>query len=220
MRSVVRGLLRRIRRRPLKQRYGERVAAAVFTLVNGSLSIGLMAMLAHFARSPFIFPSLGPTAFLLFYRPLATSASPRSTTLGHLIGAAVGWLSLALFGLLDAPSALASGVGWPRVGAAALSLGGTGGIMVLLRAVHPPAGATTLIVSLGLMSHPWQIGVLMAAVLLLTGQAFAINRLAGFPYPRWRAIGDSSGASGRATSGKTYAQSAEPEEPPISKKEA
>lgn len=72
---------------------------------------------------------------------------------GHLIGAGFGWLGLLLFGLLDAPSALSAGVGWAHVGAAALSLGGTGGLMVLWRVPHPPAGATTLIVSLGLMPH-------------------------------------------------------------------
>ena len=57
--------------------------------------------------------------------------------------------------------------------------------MVLLRVPHPPAGATTLIVSLGLIQQPWQLVVLMVAVFLLTGQAFVINRLAGVNYPAW-----------------------------------
>ena len=73
----------------------------------------------------------------------------------------------------------------PRVLAAGLSLGLTSGVMVLCRAPHPPAGATTLIISLGILTQPWQLGVLMLAVLLLTLQAFAINRLAGVPYPVW-----------------------------------
>src|SRR5262249_24641568 len=93
--------------------------------------------------------------------------------------------SLVIFGLTDAGPALVVGVSWPRVLAAALSLGLTSGVMVLLRAPHPPAGATTLIVSLGLLPHLWQLGVLMLAVLLLTVQAFVINRLAGIPYPIW-----------------------------------
>ena len=70
---------------------------------------------------------------------------------------------------------------WPRVGAAALSLGVTSGLMVWLQVPHPPAGATTLIVSLGVMPQLWQIPVLMAAVVLLVAQAFVINRLAGIP---------------------------------------
>ena len=158
----------------------------LFDLINGSLSIGLLAVVAYITDSPFIFPSLGPTAFLLYYQPTAVASCPRNTLIGHFIGATVGWGCLAIFGLLDAPSAMADGVIWARVGAAALSLGVTSALMVLLRAAHPPAGATTLIVSLGLMPHLWQILVLMGAVLLLTGQAFLINRLAGIRYPYWR----------------------------------
>ena len=58
-------------------------------------------------------------------------------------------------------------------------------MMVLVKAPHPPAGATTLIISLGLLTEPVEMLVLMIAVLLLTGQAFVINRLAGLPYPAW-----------------------------------
>jgi len=97
-----------------------------------------------------------------------------------------GFLALALFGLLDAPSAVANGVDAARVGAAALSLGACGAFMILFRSPHPPAGATALIVSLGLMPHPGQFPVLMSGVLLLVGQAFLMNRLAGIPYPLWR----------------------------------
>jgi CBS-domain-containing membrane protein len=57
--------------------------------------------------------------------------------------------------------------------------------MILCKAPHPPAGATTLIISLGIMRSLEEIAVLMLAVILLTGQAIAINRLAGLPYPLW-----------------------------------
>ena len=70
--------------------------------------------------------------------------------------------------------------------AAALSLGLTAGLMVLLRAPHPPAGATTLIISLGILTKPWQLVILMGAVVLLTAQALVINRLASIPYPLWK----------------------------------
>jgi CBS domain-containing membrane protein len=76
---------------------------------------------------------------------------------------------------------------WPRILSAALSLSTTGALMVLLRVNHPPAGATTMIVSLGILSRPWYLLVIEAAVILLTIQAFAINRLAGLPYPLWQA---------------------------------
>ncbi|MBX6773247.1 MAG: HPP family protein [Chloroflexi bacterium] len=185
MSDIVRGLFHRFQLVELLRYHNSTVVLALFSMVNGFVSIGLMAATALITRAPFIFPSLGPTAFLLFYTPTAPAASPRNTVCGHLIGAIAGWLSLAIFGLTMAPPALSVGVDWPRVGAAALSLGATSGLMVLLRVPHPPAGATTLIISLGLMSRPWQLGVLMIAVVLLTGQAIIINRLAGIDYPLW-----------------------------------
>jgi CBS domain-containing membrane protein len=145
----------------------------------------LMSVLALITHTPFIFPSLGPTAFLFFYTPTAPTASPRNTIFGHLIGTLVGYFSLVVTGLTAAGPALAEGVSWPRVIAAALSLGLTSGLMVLFRSPHPPAGATTLIISLGLLTRPWQLALLMVAVVLLTLQALAINRLAGIPYPLW-----------------------------------
>ncbi len=185
MSEILLGLFRRFQLTELIRYHNSTVVLAVFSAVNGFISIALMAAVALVTRAPFIFPSLGPTAFLLFYTPTAPTASPRNTTLGHLIGALAGWLSLVIFGLTNAPPALAAGVDWPRVGAAALSLAATSGLMVLFRVPHPPAGATTLIVSLGLMPHLWQIAVLMMAVILLTVQAFVINRLAGISYPVW-----------------------------------
>jgi CBS-domain-containing membrane protein len=147
-----------------------------------------MSVLALITRSPFIFPSLGPTAFLFFYTPRAPSASPRNTLVGHTIGALAGYFSLVVTGLTTAGPALSEGVTWPRVIAAALSLGLTAGLMVLCKSPHPPAGATTLIVSLGLMTRPWQLFLLLIAVVLLTLQALTINRLAGIPYPLWNPI--------------------------------
>ncbi|MGH3148353.1 MAG: HPP family protein [Rubrobacter sp.] len=144
-------------------------------------------------------PSLGPTAFLFFYTPLAASACPRNTICGHLIGVLAGWLSLAVFGLLSAGPALSTGVSDARVGAAALSLGLTAGLMVWLRIPHPPAGATTLIVSLGLLTTPVELGVLMLAVVLLTLQAIAINRLAGLDYPLWGPRPGRAGSGGSGT---------------------
>ncbi|HEX6535006.1 MAG TPA: HPP family protein [Gemmatimonadaceae bacterium] len=184
---VLRGILVRLRLTALVERYDSTIVMALFSTINGVISIALMAVVALVTREPFVFPSLGPTAFLFFYTPLAPAASPRNAMLGHLVGALSGWVSLAAFGLLHAGPATATGVDAARVGAAALSLGLTSGLMVLLRAPHPPAGATTLIISLGILHTPKHLVVLLAAVGLLCVQAIVINRLAGLPYPVWRA---------------------------------
>ncbi len=188
MSDVLRGILLRVRFPWLLQHYARIPVLALFSFVNGCLSIALMSVLAVITHSPFIFPSLGPTAFLFFYTPTAPSASPRNTLIGHAVGTAAGYLSLVVTGLTMAGPALSVGVTWPRVIAAGLSLGLTAGVMVLLKSPHPPAGATTLIVSLGILRQPWQLVLLMGAVVLLTLQAVAINRLAGIPYPLWNPL--------------------------------
>lgn len=193
MSDILAGLFRRFQLKWLLAHYSRVPVLALFSFINGCLSIGIMALLAIATNSPFIFPSLGPTAFLFFYTPTAPTASPRNAIIGHAIGVVAGYFSLVITGLTMAGPALAVGVNGPRVIAAALSLGLTAGLMVLLKAPHPPAGATTLIVSLGILTQPRQLLILMLAVVLLTAQAFIINRLAGIDYPLWNAPRDPSG---------------------------
>lgn len=90
-----------------------------------------------------------------------------------------------MLGLENAPSAILEDIHWPRVLAAALSLAATGAVMILFRVVHPPAGATTLIVSLGFITTPVHLVIIEIAVALMAAQALAINRLAGIDYPLW-----------------------------------
>ncbi len=72
-----------------------------------------------------------------------------------------------------------------RVGTAALSLALAGAALLLLRASHPQAGATVLIVSLGLLKTPTELAMIMVGVVLLTVVGFAVNRAAGVPVPVW-----------------------------------
>ncbi len=184
--SVGHGLVARLRLRRLLRRFPDRPVWAGFVLVNGFVTTALLALVSHVARSAFVFPSLGPTAFLFFFMPTAPSSTPRHAILGHAIGIAAGYASLWLFGLAGAPSAMAEGVITMARGlAVALSLALTGAVMVLCRVAHPPAAATTMIVSLGIISSPFHLVVIEAAVILLTLQAIAINRLAGIAYPWW-----------------------------------
>jgi CBS-domain-containing membrane protein len=194
--EVVRGLLRRARLSWLLTHYPRVPVLALFNFINGCISIAIMSGLALVTHSPWIFPSLGPTAFEFFYTPTAPAASPRNTLIGHGIGVICGYLSLVVTGLTTAGQATVMGVTWPRIVAASLSLGCTAGLMVLLRAPHPPAGATTLIISLGIITKPPYLVLLMAAVVLLILQAQIINRLAGVPYPLWSAPRGGGGHQG------------------------
>lgn len=158
---------------------------ACYVLLMGFLSIVIMAGVAMITHSPFVFPSIGPTAILFFFHPMAPSASPRHALYGHAIGIACGYASLRLMGLQHAGSAMSAGITPHRLLAVALSLAATAFFMVMLRVAHAPAGATALMVSLGLVTQPLYFLVLEIAVAMLCVQAIVINRLFGLPYPLW-----------------------------------
>src|SRR5579884_1830950 len=128
MAAILEGLIRRARLPWLLQHHKRLPVLALFAIINSGISIGLMSTVAYFTHSPFIFPSLGPTAFLFFYKPRAVSATPRNAILGHAIGAIVGYLCLLATGLLHAGPALQVGITWPRIIAATLSLSLTSGL--------------------------------------------------------------------------------------------
>lgn len=183
--EVSRGLVDRLRLSWLLGHFPERPVWAAFMFINGFLSIALMSLAALGAKTSFIFPSLGPTAFLFFFSPQAPSASPRHTIYGHAIGILCGYGALWATGLEHAQWAPGTAVHLARVMAAALALASTGALMILFKAAHPPAGATTLIVALGIIIQPKQLLVIEVAVALLTVQAIVINRVAGLDYPLW-----------------------------------
>jgi len=82
----VRPLLRRSRLDWLLRRFSPRMVFSLYVFVNSFVTIGARALLALVSRNPFVFPSLGPTAYLLFFSPLSTASSPRNTILGMQSG--------------------------------------------------------------------------------------------------------------------------------------
>jgi CBS domain-containing membrane protein len=186
-------LLRRLRLDWLLQHFPARLVRSVYVFVNGFITIAVLALLALVSHNPFVFPSLGPTAYLLFFSPLGKTSSPRNTISGHAIGLVCGYAAFVLTGAGALPFGVHQGIFWPRILAAALSLSATGALMVLLDVSHPPAGATTLIVSLGIISKPRELVIIEVAVFLLVAQALMINRLAGLGYPMWNAVGSIKG---------------------------
>ena len=158
---------------------------AAYVFGSGFLSIAILAGLAMVFQTPLVFPSLGPTAFLLFFCPALAPACPRDTLYGHAIAIVCGYGALWLCGLTQAPAVTVVGVDGPRIVAASLSIAATGACMILADTAHPPAGATTLIISLGILTRPLDLVMIEVAVALLTLMAIAINRLFGINYPVW-----------------------------------
>lgn len=168
----------------LYARFGNR-GNAIYTGIGSLLAMALSGGVAWAVDEPLLFPSLGATAFLLFETPMAEVSSPRNSVMGHYIGGAVAFFWLWVFGLLDQPTAIEVGFDTERWIAIALSLAFTGLLLRLLRAAHPPAGATTVIVALGLLDTPEQMGALAVGVLLVVVPAGIFNRLCGIPSPIW-----------------------------------
>jgi len=148
------------------------------------LAVGLIGLAAG---QPWIFPSLGPTAFLQAESPGQKSARAYNTIVGHLVGLASGLAAVWLLGASDAPGVLATGTLVPiRVGAAAVSAVLTMIGLGLLKASHPPAAATMLLVALGGFKPGWHtVMTVMAGVVLLAvlGEGVRALRLRVLPPP-------------------------------------
>jgi len=162
-----------------------RIVWAGYVFFNSFITIAVLSLLADVTHNPFVFPSLGPTAYLFFFAPLGKSSSPRHAILGHAVGLICGYGAYVVMGSQSFQRMALGVVSWHEVMAGALSLAATGAVMVLLRVSHPPAGATTLIVSLGILTRVEYLVMIEAAVILLTAQAWLINRAAGLDYPFW-----------------------------------
>jgi CBS-domain-containing membrane protein len=154
---------------------GAGVSAAALCLAVLALA-GTVGLALH---QPWLFPSLGPTVMLFFDSPEHPTARPRNTIVGHGVGILVGYGCLVGFGLLGHPSAAVSGLTPRHVGAGALSVALTTLLLRMLSCPHPPAGASTLIVSLGILATPRALAAMFAAVLLITAVGLGANRLRG-----------------------------------------
>jgi CBS-domain-containing membrane protein len=154
-------------------RPGSAAYAAVLSLVvlaaAGAVGLAL--------SSPWLFPSLGPTVMLFFESPEQPASRPQNALVGHLVAIAVGWVCLTAFGLTGQPPAPVGGLTLQYVAAGALSVALTTAILSLLKMPHPPAGASTLIVSLGILTAPLQLLSMAGAVALITLLGWALNRL-------------------------------------------
>jgi hypothetical protein len=149
-------------------------AAVVSVVVLGAAGVVGLVL-----KQPWLFPSLGPTIMVIAETPRQPAAHPRNVLAGHLVGVAAGYLALLVTGLTAAPAVVQQGVTVPRIVAACLSLALTALVLQVLGTPHPPAGATTLIVSLGILKTPTQLLAVLLSVLLVTAVATALNLVTG-----------------------------------------
>lgn len=142
----------------------------LYPAIMSGFAIGTIGALAFAADEPWLFPSLGPTVFIQAVTPRAPGARIWNTIVGHTIGLCAGFVALFVFGAQNAPALMSSEIlSMQRVAATALAVSLIVGLQSILNAQHPPAAATTMLVTLGGLKPNWStvsivtIGVLLAA---------------------------------------------------------
>jgi hypothetical protein len=157
---------------------GSGPALGIYAGVVAAVALGLAGLVGVLLHQPWLFPSLGPTIMVIAETPGQRAAHPRNVLIGHVVAVGAGWLALLVTGLRYAPSAVQAGLDARRVASAVIALVVTVVVLQLLRTPHPPAGATTLIVGLGILKTPGDLVVIVLSVVLVTLVASGANILA------------------------------------------
>lgn len=140
------------------------------TSLYAGILFTVLGVIAWASGQPFIFPSLGPSAFVLAFERQGEPTRRYRVVGSHLIGGVAGFVAYTLLGagvtLTTTPPPLSfAGLSLAASGVVSIILTSWG--MILTDTIHPPACATTLIVSLGLLSTPLQVGIIIASVIIL-----------------------------------------------------
>ena len=153
---------------------------AVRTGVHAGVLLAVTGVVAWVTGTPFVFPSLGPTAYLLASQRTRNRGRLARVVAGHVVGVVAGLV--AYRGLADGVVVTADLA--PRspalaavVASGVLALAVTSVAMLALDTVHPPACATTLIVSLGLLPTLREGLFIVVAVLVLVAAHVATTRV-------------------------------------------
>ena len=144
--------------------------------------LSVLGALVWFSGLPFLFPSLGPTAYLYATRPSAPTSAARRVVGGHAVGVVAGLLAYHAVagGVVFTAAMTPTTVGTLRLaasGVVAVVLTTAG--MLATDTGHAPACATTLIVGLGILSKPMEGAIVLLAVGVLTAEHELLGHLRG-----------------------------------------
>jgi CBS-domain-containing membrane protein len=153
--------------------------SAILILVAGALTLA--------TKQPWLFAALGPTAVAVASAPGQPSSRFHSVVVGHLSALLCAWLIVVLVGAGGSTVSGDDAIGIARVWGSAMAIA----VMVLiqpsLRAFHPPAAATALLITLGAYHLTWKTAASMMGgviVIALMGEWFQRIRLKDEPARR------------------------------------
>lgn len=121
------------------------------SLIGGTLGILILLLLTQYTGNLMIMAPFGATCVLLFAVSHSPLAKPRNVIFGHLIAAFVGLVFLKYIGT--------------SIFAIAFAVGLSISLMHYFKCIHPPAGATTLVVLLTAQTTHYDWGFLIMPVL-------------------------------------------------------
>lgn len=157
----------------------DRPSSSWWKLLSCVIILGVVGGIGLLLHQPWLFPSLGPTVILMLESPTEPSARLSNTVIAHLVAVAVGLGSLLVCGLYGQPSAPVAGLSPRYVIAGVLSVTVTMFVLMAVHRPHPPAGATTLLVSLGILTTPAELLSVLGAVVVVAVLCWLATRDAG-----------------------------------------
>lgn len=155
------------------------IVDAMWVPTVSALLIVAAGLAGHYMKQPWLFAGIGPTAFVLASAPNQETARFRNVVVGHLAAIGCAYLALLILNATGAPSVLvAAKISLPRVWASALGLAMLSLVQPQLKAYHPPAAATLLLVTFGAYRMTGRTPLaLMAGVVLVAVLGELLNRL-------------------------------------------
>lgn len=146
--------------------------------LGAALGIGVTALLSQLwaqpGPGPWLVAPLGASAVLVYGLPASPLAQPWAVVGGNTLSALVAVLCVWALG--------------PSAGTAALAVGAAIGLMFALRCLHPPGGASALLVALNGVAD-WHFAlfpVLVNSVILVgVGMLYNSATRRPYPHPQW-----------------------------------
>lgn len=139
------------------------------SLIGGTLTIGVLALITHLANLPLLWAPFGGTCVLLLAAHSSHFSQPMNVLGGHLLSAGVSYAMLAVL-----PH---------ETWALALTVGVVIAAMRLARVTHPPAGANPIVIYLTKDSWLLVLPTLALGAIAIVLLAFAMHKVTRTKYP-------------------------------------
>ena len=152
-----------------RRKEAQRALNIVLRSVLGCLLTLLAGGLGYITGNLWLFPSLGPSIFLQVASPRLKSSSLYNMTVGHLVGIISGYTLVIITGAAHVPAVFVTGhLQLSHIVASCIAIALVILIQIPLKALHPPAVATTFLITLGNFKATWHdLSVILIGIAII-----------------------------------------------------